>query len=447
VPILDANTAQSRRTVLHLAIPVMLSNATVPLVGIVDTAVMSRMGSPDWMAATAVGAVIFSSIFWVFGFLRMATGGLVAQAFGADDLASSSRITIRALALALILGFVLILLQTPLLHIALFAMDEGGEWQALTADYFHVRIFAAPATLCLYAILGSIIGLQKMKAVLGLQLLLNLLNISLTVALFSSTNLGIKGVALATVISEYVTLFVGCYILRDLIITALKDSNLRIWILEKTALRRYFTISGDLFIRTLCLTFAFYWMTVLSARQGVVILAANTVLFNLVHFASYVMDGYAHAVESLTGFAIGKRDPAMLKRSVSASTLLGALTAGVFSLFFWLLGIPIIELLVAEESARQIAIDWLPWVIFAPLVGIWSFLLDGIFIGATETKSMRNSMLISLACFMICTSILVPVFGNQGIWISYFVLLVARTLTLWLRWPLIINATQRLSHD
>jgi MATE family multidrug resistance protein len=183
-------------------------------------------------------------------------------------------------------------------------------------------------------------------------------------------------------------------------------------------------------------------MTVLSARQGVVILAANTVLFNLVHFASYVMDGYAHAVESLTGFAIGKRDPAMLKSSVSASTLLGGITAAVFGLFFWLLGVPIIELLVAEESARQIAIDWLPWVIVAPLVGVWSFLLDGIFIGATETKSMRNSMLISLGCFMLSAYYLIPVLGNQGIWISYFVLLIARTITLWLRWPLIVKAAQ-----
>jgi len=438
---LNTNPAHaSRLTVLRLAVPVMLSNATVPLVGIVDTAVMSRMGAPEWMAATAVGAVIFSSIFWVFGFLRMATGGLVAQAFGADNLISSSRISIRALALALLLGIALIVLQIPLLHVALYAMDDSGAWQTLTADYFHVRILAAPATLCLYAILGSLIGLQKMKAVLGLQLLLNVLNIVLTITLFSLTDMGIKGVALATVISEYMTLFVGCYILRYQIISALRDTELSTWLLDKTALTRYFTISGDLFIRTLCLTFAFYWMTVLSARQGVVILAANTALFNLVHFASYMMDGYAHAVESLTGFAIGKRDSAMLKNSVAASTLLGTLTAGAFALFFWLLGVPVIELLVAEESAKHMAIAWLPWVIFAPLVGIWSFLLDGIFIGATETKSMRDGMLVSLACFMICAFFLVPVLGNHGIWISYFVLLIIRALTLWLRWPLIVKA-------
>ena len=444
---LDSQSAQSRRNVLRLAVPVMLSNGTVPLVGIVDTAVMSRMGSPEWMAATAVGAVIFSSIFWVFGFLRMATGGLVAQAYGADNIPATSRISIRALVLALLLGTLLILLQTPLLQLALFAMDDNGQWQSLTSEYFHIRIFAAPATLCMYAILGALVGLQRVKEVLWLQLLLNLLNVVLTIWLFNSTDLGIKGVALATVISEYVTLFAGVYLLRDVMLTALRESDIRLWIFDRQPLKRFFTISGDLFIRTLCLTFAFYWMTVLSAKQGVVILAANTVLFNLVHFASYVMDGYAHAVESLTGYAIGKRDTHLLKNSVSSSVFLASVSAVVFSLFFWLLGVPIIELLVAEEAARQMAIAWLPWVIVAPLVGIWSFLLDGIFIGATETKSMRNSMLISLACFMVCAAALVPSYGNTGIWIAYFVLLVARALTLWLKWPLIIQATQQLEHD
>ena len=424
----------------------MLSNGTVPLVGIVDTAVMSRMGSPEWMAATAVGAVIFSSIFWVFGFLRMATGGLVAQAYGADNQQSTSRISIRALLLAFLLGSLLIALQVPLLKLALFAMDDSGEWQSLAADYFYVRIYAAPATLCMYAILGALIGLQRVRAVLGLQLLLNLLNVLLTIALFMTTDLGIKGVALATVISEYVTLAAGIYLIKNLVKSGLKDKTFKSWVFERTALRHFFTISGDLFIRTLCLTFAFYWMTALSAKQGVIILAANTVLFNLVHFASYVMDGYAHAVESLTGFAIGKKDTKLLKRSVSASIYLASISAVVFSVFFWLLGEPIVNLLVAEDSARQMALNWLPWVIAAPLFGIWSFLLDGIFVGATETRSMRDSMLISLACFMVSAAVLVPSFGNHGIWISYFILLIVRALTLWLRWPLIVRATQQLEH-
>lgn len=442
----DTQTKQARRDVLKLAVPVMLSNGTVPLVGIVDTAVMSRMGSPEWMAATAVGAVIFSSIFWVFGFLRMATGGLVAQAFGAGNQQTTSRVSIRALLLAVLLGALLIVFQVPLLKAALFAMDDAGDWQVLAADYFYVRIYAVPATLCMYAILGALIGLQRVNAVLGLQLLLNILNVLLTITLFSTTDLGIKGVALATVVSEYVTLAASVYLLKDIILAAIKDKTFKHWVFDGKALRRFFSISGDLFIRTLCLTFAFYWMTALSAKQGVVVLAANTVLFNLVHFASYVMDGYAHAVEALTGFAVGKKDSKLLKRSVSASIYLASLSAVAFSIFFWVLGEPIVNLLVAEDTARTMAIDWLPWVIAAPLFGIWSFLLDGIFVGATETRSMRDTMLVSLACFMISAAILVPMFGNQGIWISYFILLIVRALTLWLRWPRIVRATQQLDH-
>jgi len=424
----------------------MLSNGTVPLVGIVDTAVMSRMGSPEWMAATAVGAIIFSSIFWVFGFLRMGTGGLVAQKLGSNELYEASQISIRAMMLAVCLSVGILLLQIPLLRVSLWAMEDAGQWQHLTADYFRIRVYAAPATLCTYALLGTLIGLQRMKAVFGLQVLLNLLNVVLTIILFQYTDLGIKGVAIATVISEYVTLLTGAYLLRTYFLTTLRAPGIMKWLLDTSALKRFFTISSDLFIRTLCLTFAFYSMTALSAKQGVAVLAANTALFHLVHFSSYVMDGYAHAVEALTGFAVGKKDSTLLKRSVSASVSLASVSALAFSLFFWVFGESIIHLLVANEEAKSIAISWLPWVVASPLVGIWSFLLDGIFIGATETRSMRNSMLISLCCFLISATVLVPVIGNAGIWISYFTLLVARAVTLWLKWPLVVTATQ-FDHD
>ena len=210
---------------LTLAVPVMISNSTVPLVGIVDTAVMGRMGSPDWVAATAVGAVIFSSIYWVFGFLRMATGGLVAQAYGADSHVSIGRICIRALLLGCVFSALLLILQGPLLSLGLAAMENNGQWQELTARYFNVRIFSAPATLLNYAILGTLIGLQKMRVVLGLQLLLNLLNVVLNIAFFRYTDMDIAGVALATVISEYITLFSGLWILRHLIRAALRDGR------------------------------------------------------------------------------------------------------------------------------------------------------------------------------------------------------------------------------
>ena len=436
-----ATPKQWRRHVLTLAVPVMISNSTVPLVGIVDTAVMGRMGSPEWVAATAVGAVIFSSIYWVFGFLRMATGGLVAQAYGANSHVSIGRITVRALLLGCVFSTALLMLQVPLLNLGLAAMDNNAQWQELTARYFHVRIFSAPATLLNYAILGTLIGLQKMRVVLALQLLLNLLNVVLNITLFHYTELNIAGVALATVISEYITLLAGLWVLRHMIRAALQEGTVRQWLLSKEDLLRYFRISRDLFIRTLCLTFAFYWMTVMSSKQGVVILAANTVLLHMVHFASYCMDGFSDACESLTGFAVGKKSNKLFKQAINAAIVLGAIAAVVFAVTFTVTGTGIIALLTTDTATRQTAALWLPWVIAAPLVGIWSFLLDGVFIGATQTAAMRNGMLISLVAFMLTAYIAVPALGNTGIWVAYFVLLIARSVTLGMAWPRVVAAT------
>ena len=403
---------------------------------------MGRMGSPEWVAATAVGAVIFSSIYWVFGFLRMATGGLVAQAYGANGHVTIGRICIRALLLGCVFSLTLLAFQVPLLSLGLAAMQDNAQWQELTARYFHVRIFSAPATLLNYAILGTLIGLQKMRVVLGLQLLLNLLNVVLNIAFFRYTELDIAGVALATVISEYITLFTGLWILRHLIKAAWQEGLVRHWLFSKTDLLRYFRISRDLFIRTLCLTFAFYWMTVLSSRQGVLILAANTVLLHMVHFASYCMDGFSDACESLTGFAVGRKSTKLFKQATRAATTLGLLAAGIFAVGFALFGPAIIALLTTDAATREMAAAWLPWVVAAPLIGIWSFLLDGIFIGATQTASMRNGMLVSLGAFMATAAVTVPVMANTGIWLAYFVLLITRSVTLGLAWPKVVAATQ-----
>jgi len=366
----------------------------------------------------------------------------VAQAYGADSHVSIGRICTRALLLGCLFSLVLLLLQVPLLSLGLAAMQDNAQWQELTARYFHVRILSAPATLLNYAILGTLIGLQKMRVVLGLQLLLNLLNVVLNIALFRSTHLNIAGVALATVISEYITLFTGLWLLRHLIGAALREGAISQWLFSREDLLRYFRISRDLFIRTLCLTFAFYWMTVLSSRQGVVILAANTVLLHLVHFASYCMDGFSDACESLTGFAVGRKSHRLFQQASKAAAILGFFTACVFALCFAVFGQFIISLLTTDITTREMAALWLPWVVAAPLLGIWSFLLDGIFIGATQTASMRNGMLISLCVFLISAAFAVPALGNTGIWVAYFVLLIARTVTLGLAWPKVVAATR-----
>lgn len=430
-----ASQAQWRKYLLKLSLPVMLSNGMVPIVGIVDTAVMGRMGSPEWVAATAVGALLFSSIYWLFGFLRMGTGGLVAQAFGADDLIDAGRISSRALAIAGMLGILLIVLQGPILSIGLAALTDTENWKALTAVYFSIRIHAAPATLMLYVIMGTLIGLQLMRQVLMLQFLLNVLNIILTIGFFSLTDLAIAGVAWATLISEYITLIYGLYLLRHVLRKALSHKPVTGWLLDSTECIKYFRISGNLFIRTLCLILAVYWMTVLASRIGVATLAVNTVLLHLVNLAAYCLDGYAHAIETLTGFSVGKRSPALFNRAVRTAIELAAATALLFSLAFWLFGDALVALMTTDEVIRDLAVQWLPWVILLPLTGVWSFLLDGIFIGATQTANMRDSMIVSLLVFGVASIVLVPVLGNHGIWLSYHVMFVSRALTLARYWP------------
>ncbi|ASJ74528.1 DNA-damage-inducible protein F [Granulosicoccus antarcticus IMCC3135] len=424
----------------------MLSNSMVPIVGIVDTAVMGHMGSPEWIAATAVGALLFSSIFWLFGFLRMGTGGLVAQAFGADNHTEAGRIAVRAMSMAALLGILLILLQSPLLELGLAALTDSQDWKALTSIYFSIRIYSAPATLMIYVIMGTLIGLQLMRQVLFLQLALNVLNVILTIGFFSLTDLNIAGVALATVISEYTTLALGLYLSRDVLLQALRQKPISPWLFDSQECLKFFRISGNLFIRTLCLILAMYWMTVMGSRIGVATLAANTILLNMVSFTAYSLDGYAHAIETLTGYSLGQRNQAMFKRATRASIELAALTAIVFSGIFWLFGHTLAGLMTNDAQIVAMATQWLPWVILVPLTGVWSFLLDGIFIGATQTANMRDSMIVSLLVFGVSTLVTVPLLGNHGIWLSYHIMLVTRALTLARYWPQVVHRMSASVH-
>lgn len=413
----------------------MLSNSMIPVVGMVDTAVMGRMGSPEWIAATSVGALLFSSIFWLFGFLRMGTGGLIAQAYGADDLVNAGRVAIRALWIAIMLGVLLIILQVPVLRLGLIALTDTQDWKALTGIYFTIRILSAPATLMLQVIMGTLIGLQKMRELLFLQMFLNVLNVLLTISFFNFTNLNIAGVAWATVISEYATLALGLYIVRSVLCKALLYRPIIPWLFDSAECLKFFRISGNLFIRTLCLILVVYWMTVLSSRIGLVTLAVNTILLHLVSLAAYSLDGYAHAIETLTGFSVGRRSQALFNRAARASVELAVFTSALFTISYWLAGDTFVALMTNDPEVQNLAVQWLPWVALVPVIGVWSFLLDGIFIGATETASMRNSMIISLILFAGASIVFVPWLGNHGIWLSYHVMFIARALTLYRNMP------------
>lgn len=306
---------QWHKRVLILALPIILSNVTTPLVGIVDTAVMGRMAEPRYLGATAIGAVIFSSVFWLFGFLRMGTGGLVAQALGGRDAAAAPSpekneidyAIARALLIALILSVVLIVLRHPIANLALRAFTASADLKSLVLDYYHIRIFAAPATLMVYATLGALIGLQDMRSIFLVQLTLNVSNVLLTIGFFEFTDWGIKGVAFATVLAEYLALALSLFVLQKKIaLWPIQLSAARL--IDTDSMRRLFEVNGNLFIRTLCLTIAFYWLTQSGSRLGELTLAANAILLHMVHFMAYALDGFAHAAETLCGYAYGKRN-------------------------------------------------------------------------------------------------------------------------------------------
>jgi len=424
--------SQWRTRVLYLAIPIILSNITVPLAGIVDTAVMGRMPSPSYLSATAIAATLFSSIYWVFGFLRMGTSGLVAQSLGANELQSAERNGIRSILLALMIGMLLLLSAPWLFKLGMWSMDVDEDVHDLANRYFYIRVLSAPATLVLYSIIGILVGQQRMRAVLVLQLILNVSNIVLTLTLFNLTEWNIRAVAIATVISEYLAMVCGLALLwRSLHINQHLQGNASIaWLWERKKLAEFFQISGNLFIRTLCLTAAFYWLMVISAKLGVIVLAVNAVLIQMLHFMAHALDGFSHAAETLVGHAYGKRDRIALSNAVRAATYWGVIFALMFTVVYASFGGVIFDAMTTQKEVQNAAQTWLWWIVMSPMVGVWSFILDGIFTGATHTREMRNGMIVSLTLFICASVILVPLMNNHGVWLSYYILMVARAATL-----------------
>jgi len=435
------STAAWRKRVLWLAVPIILANISVPLVGIVDTAVMGRMESPAYLSATAIAATIFSSIYWVFGFLRMGTSGLVAQSLGASEHQRAQRNALRSITLALLIGCALLLAAPLLFRLGMWSMAVSAEVRDLASQYFSVRVFSAPATLALYSIIGTLVGQQRMRAVFCLQLILNITNVALTLAFFNLTELDIIGVALSTLISEYLAMVCGLAMLWPSLNFRknVLENNSLAWLWERQKMLEFLKIGSDLFIRTLCLTAAFYWLMVMSAKLGVIVLAVNAVLIQMLHLMAHALDGFSHAAETLAGHAYGKRDRVALSSAVHAATFWATILALMFTVVYAWFGGYIFDTMTTQEEVQNAARTWLWWIALTPLVGVWSFLLDGIFTGTTHTREMRNGMIISLTMFICATLVLVPLLNNHGLWISYYVLMLARAATLGYWYPRILK--------
>ncbi len=418
----------------RLAAPIIVSNFTVPLLGAVDTAVVGHLDEAYYLGAVAVAALIFNFLYWGFGFLRMSTTGFTAQAHGADDGDEVRAALARALIVAAGLALVILLVQRPVLAIALRLIEASPEVEEHARTYFAIRIWGAPAALGNYVVLGWFLGRQNARAGLALQVVINGLNIALDLVFVVVLGLAVAGVAMTTLIAEYAGLALGL-VMVAVALRRLGGRWRRARILDAPRLRRMAAVNRDIFVRTLCLVSAFAYLTAQGAKMGDAILAANAVLLNMVHFMSYGLDGFAHATEALVGRAVGARDRAAYRGAVRASTALALATAAAFAAVFALFGTAIIDALTGVAEVRAAARAVLPWMIVAPLVSVWSYQLDGIFIGATRSAEMRNAMIASLVVFVAAVTALKPVMGNHGLWLAFLVFMAARTATLGAYWP------------
>lgn len=429
--------------VLRLAGPIVLSNISTPLLGIVDMAVIGRIPNPAALGAIALGVTIFNFVYWGFGFLRMGTTGLTAQALGAGNAAEESANLGRALLVAAIVGLLLVAAQWPI-GLAAFALLKGSaEVQALAHDFFRIRIWSAPFTLANFAILGWFIGRQKATTALLLQVFMNGINIALNVTFVALLGWSVKGVATGTVIAEIAATGLGL---------ALAARDLRsigwFWererILDRTQLGRMFAVNRDIMIRTFCLIFAFAFFTSQGARSGDVLLAANAVLGQFVSVSAFLLDAFSFAAEALAGQAIGARHRPTLESAVRLAALWGGGAAFLLSAGLLIAGPFLIDLLAASPEVREAARMYLPWAAAAPIAAVWCFLLDGVFIGATRSVEMRNAMALSLAIFLGAWWILAGRYGNHGLWAALIVFYLARAVTLLGFFPSVVRAAMPL---
>ena len=417
--------------VWQLAWPMMLSNMTVPLLGLADTAILGHLPDPRYLAAIAVAGVLFSTLFWAFGFLRMGTTGLVAQAVGRDDGSSNRTLLAQSLALALAIAGAILLLQTPLIQLALTLAAASPDVTDEAWAYANIRIWGAPAVLCNYVLLGWFVGNQNTRIPLLLLTLTNLINILLNLLFVLGFSMRAEGVALGTIIAEYFSLLLGLFFCRR---------HLRLmpghFILAKLRHLAEYTqllkINRYLFIRTLSLLLCFAFFTAQGSRQGADVLAANAVLLTFLMLISNALDGFAHATEALSGRILGERNKVRFYQLVTATALWSLVSALLLTLTFSIFGTPIIHLLTNITSVRELASLYLPWLIILPLVGVWGFLLDGIFIGTSQAKAMQNTMLVSVFFVFCPVWWLTQSYGNHGLWSAFVSLFIARALTgLW----------------
>ena len=427
----------TNRRVLKIALPIVISNATVPLLGAVDTGVVGQMGLAAPIGAVGLGAVVLATLYWIFSFLRMGTSGLAAQAHGAGDTPERSAILLRALIIAGVAGVVLIAAQGALFWAAFRVAPASAEVEGLMREYLGIRIWGAPATIALYAITGWLVALERTRGVLVLQLVINGTNIGLDLWFVLGLGWGVPGVAVATLIAEWSGLALGLWLCRDAFGAVLRAAWLRV--ADRVALGVMLRVNRDIMVRSVLLQLSFTTFLFLGARFGDVTLAANQVLLQFLEITAYALDGFAFAAEGLVGHAVGARAVADARRAGRLTMGWGVAGAVVLSLVFALGGPAIIDLMTTSVEVRAEARAYLPWLWVAPLIGVASWVYDGIFIGATLTGLMMRTMAVSVAVYLLALALLVPALGNHGLWAALMVLNATRGVTMALASPAVVR--------
>lgn len=417
----------------------MLANFTAVLPNLVDTALVGQTGDAVALGGISVGASLATFVLWAFAFLRLGTAGFTAQAFGAEDGDEIKATLNRGLALAWTFGFVILLVMVPIAFVAVPLFGSSEAVADLAARYFHYRLFSAPFDLTNYVILGWLLGLQRVGKALALQMLLNGLNIVLCYVLVFQFHFGVDGAAIATALSQAITAVAGLVVARRLLrIVPLSDEAGSLIDLDKMFV--LVSVNFDIFLRTLAIMFVLVYFVGLGARMGDAMLAANQVLFTLLAVIAQTLDGFAQSAETLTGQAVGARDRRQLWTAVWGSLAWALLTALALSALLYQYGPTIVGYFSSDPNVIEQALPYLPWLVATPLVAFWCYILDGVFIGATRGREMRNGMVLAALGAIIAQYFLIPAFGNHGLWASLMLFFVLRAVPLYLWYPRIPRA-------
>ena len=419
--------------VLRIALPIVISNATVPILGAVDTGVVGQMGLAAPIGAVGIGAVILTAVYWLFGFLRMGTTGLTSQALGAGQAGEVAALLTRSLMIGLTGGVLFILLQGPVFDLAFRVSPASAEVEGLAREYMAIRVWSGPALIAMYGVTGWLIAQERTGAVLAIQVAMNSLNIGLDLWFVLGLDWGVPGVAWATFIAEWSGLALGLWFCR----AAFRVPAWRDWprVFDRVQLKRMAGVNRDILLRSLMLETVFVSFLFLGADFGDVTLAANQVLLQFLHIVSNALDGLAFAVETMVGQAVGRRDGAMLRRGALVTSLWGVIISVGLALAFWAFGGMIIDLMAKAPEVQAAGREYLVYMVAAPVLGVAAYMLDGIFVGATRAGDMRNMMAVSLLVYGVAVVLLVPWLGNHGLWVALLISFVARGVTLGLRYP------------